>query len=243
MSDHPTLMSKLSDWFKRPRTDDSNLPTVLDADHPVRRDTSTGGLLRPWAKRDNAMESMTRGFDTLTNLMGGIRENLERQGSRQEELLGHLSRLPAMFEQLPEASRVQGETLKALHEQLSAQHQQQHRLVEILDHVSRSGTQQNEALEDLSERVERMRQTDQAIADNLNNVGSAMAELGRSTSTGAQVLENLRDNIHVRDDEIQQVLLKQGARFTVMLSVAIFLSIAALVAVAIVGYLMLKKGA
>jgi len=44
-----------------------------------------------------------------------------------------------------------------------------------------------------------------------------------------------------RDNELQQVLMRQGTRFTVMLSVAIFLSIAALAAVAVIGYLLLAK--
>jgi hypothetical protein len=87
-----------------------------------------------------------------------------------------------------------------------------------------------------------MRQTDEQIASNLTSVGTTMQELGRSTTTGAQILESMRDNISSRDNELQQVLLRQGARFTVMLSIAIFLSIAALVAVAVVGWLMLNRG-
>jgi methyl-accepting chemotaxis protein len=174
--------------------------------------------------------------------MVGIREGLDRQNQRQEDLLEHLARLPAILEQLPENSRMHGETLKALHQELAGQHDQQKRLTEILDHVSKSSVQQKDVLEGLQDRVDRMRQTDEQIASNLNNVGTTMQELGRSTSTGAQILESMRDNISSRDNELQQVLLRQGARFTVMLSIAIFLSIAALVAVAVVGWLMLNRG-
>ena len=86
-----------------------------------------------------------------------------------------------------------------------------------------------------------MRQTDEQIASNLSSVGSTMQEMGRQSSTGAQILESMRDNIAKRDTELQDVLTKQSTRFTVMLSIAIFLSIAALAAVAVIGWLLLNK--
>lgn len=234
-----TLMSRVRGWFRKSPYEGGELLDHRDELHP---ETETRpSLFRPFAKRDAALQSLQAGFVTLTDLMVGIRENLERQGKRQDELLEHLARLPAVLEQLPESSRMQGETLKALHQELSSQHSQQQRLTEILEHVSKSSTQSRDVLEGLQERVERMRQTDEQIASNLTNVGTTMQELGRSTNTGAQILESLRDNITSRDNDLQQVLLKQGTRFTVMLSIAIFLSISALVAVAVVGYLLLVK--
>ena len=235
-----TLVSRVRGWFNRSDISSSELsPLPHDSDHP--ESTTRVSLFRPFAKQNAALQSLHEGFVTLTDLMVGIRENLERQGERQDQLLGHLSRLPAMLEQLPESARLQGETLKALHQELSSQHLQQQRLTEILDHVSKSNTAQRETLEGVSDRMDRMRQTDEQIASNLNNVGTTMQEMGRHSSTGAQILESMRDNISQRDTDLQQVLLKQGTRFTVMLSIAIFLSIAALAAVAVIGYLLLVK--
>jgi fatty acid desaturase len=52
----------------------------------------------------------------------------------------------------------------------------------------------------------------------------------------------MRDNVNSRDGELQRLMHKQGARFTTMLAIAIFLSIAALVAVCVMGYLVIMKG-
>ncbi len=251
-----TLLSRVRDWFRRANPEDSTLTeTDLASQDRINQDSTTvqnnrlahpeadhrPSIFRPFARQDAAIQSLHAGFVTLTELMVGIRENLERQGKRQDELLEHLSKLPAVLEQLPESARVQGETLKALHQQLSTQNEQQHKLTDILEHVSKSTTSSKDVLEDLQERVDRMRQTDEMISNNLVNVGTTMQELGRSTTTGAQILENMRDNITSRDNELQQVLARQGTRFTVMLSIAIFLSVAALVAVSIIGYLMILK--
>lgn len=234
-----TLMSRVWGWFGKRHSDQ---PTLNDLPNDLNPEIETRpSLFRPFARRDAAIQSLQAGFVTLTDLMVGIRENLEAQGKRQDELLEHLSRLPALLEQLPESSRTQAETLKALHQELAGQHEQHRRLTEILDHVSKSSVQQRDVLEELQERVERMRQTDEQIASNLMNVGHTMTELNRSTSTGAQILEHLRDNISSRDNQLQQLLAKQSARFTVMLSIAIFLSISALIAVSVVGYLLLNQ--
>jgi len=218
--------------------EDTTLPD-LHGDSP----NNPVSLFRPFAKRDAALQSLQQGFVTLTDLMVGIRENLESQGRRQDQLLTELVKLPAMLEQLPESARLQGETLKALHQELSQQHVQQQRLTEILDHVSKGNSSQREVLDGMSDRMDRMRQTDEQIANNLTSVGSTMTELGRNTTTSAQIMESLRDNMASRDNDLQQVLMRQGTRFTVMLAVAIFLSIAALVAVSIIGYLMLTRQA
>jgi hypothetical protein len=54
-------------------------------------------------------------------------------------------------------------------------------------------------------------------------------------------MEQLRDNQTARDNELQRLLMKQNTRFTSMLAIAIFLSVAALVAVAVIGYLLLVR--
>ena len=51
----------------------------------------------------------------------------------------------------------------------------------------------------------------------------------------------MRDNISSRDGQLERILHKQAMRFTSMLAIAIFLSIAALVAVAVVGYQLMNK--
>jgi chromosome segregation ATPase len=230
-----TLMERMKNWF-RSRPVEGELVQPDDAPAEVKN-----SLLHPFAKRDAAIQQLQSGFVTLTDLMTGIRENLERQGQRNDELMQQLSRLPGALESLPESTRIHGETLRALHQELSTQNGQQQRIAEILDQVSKAGNVQKETLDGMQDRMDRMRQTDEQISANLQNVGSTMQELGRSTSTGAQILESLRDNMASRDNELQQVLLRQGTRFTVMLSIAIFLSIAALLAVAVMGYLVLMK--
>jgi DNA repair exonuclease SbcCD ATPase subunit len=257
MSDQQTnIFSRLGKWFKgdssaglgagdlpllheEPRANgepsDRSNPDHIPAN--VQRTT----FLRPWAKRDQAIANLQGGFNALANLLTTVRDNLERQGERQDQLLEYLSHLPEALRQLPESNKVQAETLKAIHQQMEQQFGQQRHLADILDKISDASGSHREGLSALNERVETLHQHDRSISDNLSNVGSAMQDVGKNAEASAKILEQLRNNQTEHDAELQRMLSKQNTRFTTLLATAIFLSIAALVAVALIGYLLLTR--
>jgi len=245
------LLSRIGNWFRRSGNGhgmSSHDVHIIDRPHGGHGDPNTAiearsSFLRPWARRDAAINQLQEGFTTLTDLMSSVRDHLDRQSKRQDELMGYLSHLPQALEQLPEASRMHGEALKAIHEQLAGQNINQEKLGEILEKLNTKGLENREVLDEVRERVDTMRQTDQAIADNLTNVGAALQTVTKSGHTTSQVLEQMRDNLDQRDGQLERVLHRQGVRFTTMLSVAIFLSIAALVAVGVIAYLVINQHA
>jgi chromosome segregation ATPase len=237
MTEQQNLIQRVGSWLKRNPRSNGNLP--LDAaNSDIEPRTS---FLRPWAKRDAAIHNLQDGFNTLTELLSTIRENLDRQSHRQDELLQYLSHLPEALQGIPEANRIHGETLKAIHQQLEQHADQQDKLTEILDKVGQSGGAQTEMIEGLRDRVESLKQTDESIAQNLSSVSSAMQSVTKNSTTSTQVLEQMRDNIDSRDGQLERIMHRQNTRFTTMLSIAIFLSIAALVTVCVFGYLLLNK--
>jgi ABC-type transporter Mla subunit MlaD len=208
--------------------------------HPV--EASRGTFLRPWAKRDAAIGQLQDGFNALTGLMTAVRDTLDKQNQRQDEMMQILGNLPEVLKAIPESGAAQIETLRAVTEEVKQQNVQSAKLGEILQKVADTGSDQREMLDALRERVENLNEQDRNIAEGLTGVGSAMQSVSHSSQTSAQVLEQMRDNINAREGELQRILTKQGARYTTMLAIAIFLSIAALVAVCIMGYLVITKG-
>jgi chromosome segregation ATPase len=232
----PTLLARLGSWFRRNHREDE-LP-LADNNRGIEPRST---FLRPWNKYGPAIHQLQEGFGTLTELMTAIRENLDRQGKRQDELVTYLAHLPQALQALPESSRIHGETLRAIHQQLETQNTQQEKLAEILQKMSSTGGEQRETLGEIRDRVESLRQTDEAISSNLSNLGSALQSVSQNSATGAQVLDQMRERIDTRDGQLERILQRQGTRFTTMLAIAIFLSIAALVAVGVVGYILILK--
>ena len=62
----------------------------------------------------------------------------------------------------------------------------------------------------------------------------------RHSETSAMVLKQMREDTTTRNGELERILQRQGSKFTTMLAVAIFLSIAALAAVGVIGYLLIN---
>jgi archaellum component FlaC len=229
MSDeYSGLMARIGSWFRRGKQADGSPTTeIMTGD-------SRPSLLRPFGKRDQAIANLQDSFSTLTDLMTTIKDNLSDQGRRQDELLGYLSHLPKAIEGIPETNRLQVESLKAISARLEQQNTQQNLIGEILGKLADSDSEQKKVVEDVRSRVETVAEQNKTISDNLSSVGSAMQTVSKNSSASAQVLEQVRDNIEKRDGQLERMMLKQSARFTQLLVIAIFLSIAALVAVVFV---------
>jgi len=240
-----TFLSRIGGWFRRNHAgDEQRLLNNEDGHPPVLTGPVGGGpneprstFLRPWAKRDAAIDQLQNGIAALSDLMNSIRENLERQSLRQDELLQHLSHLPQALQTLPESTRMQGETLKAIHEQIAKQTGQQSKLGDILERISQADTHQARTLDVIQERVDSMTGHDQAISSNLHTLGAALHAVSENSQASAHVLEQLRDSATKRDGELERVIRRQNTRFTTLLAIAIVLSICALVAVSVFGYL------
>lgn len=261
---HPGLISRIGNWFKRGAAsgpgaaadhaagatpeyivnnengDASEITGDGSLSGPVVEPRST--FLRPWAKRDAAIENLQSGLSAIGELMSGIREHMENQSKRQDELLGYLSHLPAALESLPESNRVHAEALKAIHESMNRQSTQQSKLGDILERITEADGQNGRTLEALKDHVEQLRRHDEAVAQNLNQVGDAMENLGKNTATSAAVLEQMRDSATGRDTEIERILQQQTSRFTVLLVVATLLMVSTLVAVGALGFMFLQQG-
>ncbi len=202
MSDqqNSTLINRIGNWFKK-TNDELNGVRNQSTDTQLVDQNSTS-FLRPWAKRDAAIQNLQDGFHTLTDLMSSVRDNLERSSLRQDELLNYLSHLPEALQSLPESNRIHNEALKAIHQQLTTQNGQQARLADILEKLNTKGLESGEVLDEVRERVEAMRQTDETIASNLSSFGDAMQTI------------NQRRNQHAgaRTDARQHQLPRRPAR-------------------------------
>lgn len=259
MSQQTPVFSRISRWFRRPGPSEeisgngaesngtpengaaaATTPGVVDPAANVIEPRGT--LLRPWGgRRDDAITNIQVGLNSLTGLMGAIRENLEAQNRRQEELIQHLATLPKVLDTIPDTTRMHGETLKAIHEQIANQGEQQEKLSEILQAMGKSGGDQAQILESLKGSVAAINEHDRHIADNLRGVGNAMETVSHNSQTSAEVLQSLRENITSRDGELQKVIHRQGTRFTTMLAIAIFLAMSAVAAVAVLGWMLYQQ--
>jgi len=182
---------------------------------------------------------MQQGFANLTTVLTSVRDNLETQNRKQEELLSQLSRLPELLAVLPDSARVQEETLRAIHETMENQNGQTKKLGEVIDRIHQSDGKQREHLDAIRERVETLHQHDETIAANLTGVSGALQSVSSTSHESAKVLEGLRESLDGRDARVEQLLTKQSTRFFALMVASIVLSVSALIAMGVLAYLLL----
>jgi chromosome segregation ATPase len=242
----PTFFNRISSFFRKTAEEQSRLPVLIENISEGSDNISIGGpepeeprttFLRPWSKRENAIDQLQNGVAALSDLMGTIRETLEKNGSRQDELLAYLSHIPAAMEAIPESHRVQGEALQAIQSGIEQQNSQQNKLAQVLEKMNRDDIANSRILATVREKVETIAVHEEAISRSLTSVGSVLQSVNTTSQAGTKVLESLRENLSVRDSDLEKVIRRQNTRFTTMLTVAIVMSMAALTSVVVFGYL------
>jgi chromosome segregation ATPase len=226
--DIPSLLEHVVD---EPETSSDSLEELAEASE------SRTTFIRPWVKRDPAIDHLQNGVAALSELMGSIRDTLERNSSRQDELLTYLSALPDALQTLPESNRVQGEALKAIQIGIEQQNSHQTKLTDVLERMHRDSAVDSRTLDAVRERVDSINEHEETIGLTLSSLGMSLESVSNASHASAEVLTNLRDNLSTRDGELERVIRRQNTRFTAMLAVAIVLSMAALTAVMVFGYL------
>lgn len=194
-------------------------------------------FIRPWPQPDPAINQLQTGVAALSDLMCTIRDTLERNSVRQDELIAYLSALPQALQTLPESTRVQGEALKAIQQGIEKQYNQQNKLADVLERMHRDSAVDSRMLDSVRERVDSISANEESLGQTLSSVGVSLESVTNTSHSSAEVLKNLRDNLSTRDNELERVLHRQNTRFTSMLAVAIVMSMAALTAVVVFGYL------
>jgi chromosome segregation ATPase len=238
--DYRLSIARIGHWFRNLRPGSDSLPLEHqpagspEENLPARPPQPS--IWRPWARRDAAIASLQDGFGTLSELMESIRDNLERQGRRHDEMISCLSILPELLQSLPESHRMHAEALQTLARQVDQQVEQQKQLGGVLAQLSQSNADQHDAVVGLHERVQTMARHNEVISDNLRQVGSAMESMGRSSESSTQVLRQLHEQISTRNGEMERSMRQHNARLTVLLIAAISLSAAAVIGVLVVAF-------
>lgn len=224
-----SLLSSVRAWFGR-SGDDSELlrgPEAPRARHGW------------WPlSRAGADESQT----SLTDLLVSLRESMDRQSQRHEELMTYLTHLPRALELIPENAKQQAEALAAVRQYLENQRTQASQLSTILDKVGQATIDQRRILEAVRQRLDVLAENDQKVAEHFNSIATAMSTSNETTRLAGDVLKSLEGTLRQRDESIERLLRSHQGRHTWMIAAALGASAAALLVAIVVGAVVLLRG-
>ena len=183
----------------------------------------------PWQKKEEDLTVLQTGLTSMTALMTSLRQYLDQQNARHDELLTYLSQLSQALQAIPDSSRIQSETLRVLHQQIAYQNAQHKQLSEMLRKISESSGTQREIVELLRDRVETLYKNDQQIGETIGGMGNAITVISQQSQTNTMVLERLRDNLVTRDGDLERSIRAEQQKTRVTLYVVGGTAVAALI--------------
>ena len=234
MSDEVGFLNRMSRWFRRRFSPQDDLPLLFGQTETTTTLAKRSFLGFSWQRHGDDLMMLQNGMASMTALMTSLRHYLDQQSARHDELLNYLSQLSQALQAIPDSSRVQGETLRVLHQQIAYQNAQHKQLAEMLRRISESSGNQNDIVELLRERVETLYKNDQQISQTIDGMGNAMSVVTQNSQTNTLVLERLRDNLVTRDGDLERSIRQQNRWVIGTLMVAVFMSIAAIIVVIVV---------
>lgn len=207
MSEEVGFFGKIGRWFHRRFSSGDDLPLLTGETE------TTSSLVRrtffPWQRHEEGFSSLQNGLTSMSALMNSLRQYLDQQSARHDELLNYLSQLSSALQSIPDSGRVQGETLRVLHQQIAFQNAQHKQLSEMLRKVADSAGTQQEIAEALRERVETLSKTDEQVAETIRGMADSILVVSQQSQTNTLVLDRLRDNLVNRDGALEQAIRRE----------------------------------
>jgi hypothetical protein len=242
MTENNSIWSRVTHWMIGSPPGDLPLRKTAHELAPLKRaEPQRPSFLRPFARRDSAIANLQQGFSALSELMRCVRDSLERQGKRQDEMISYLAHLPELMHSLPESQRLQSEALRTIGQQLQQQTQHQGRLAEMMTRATQSCDDQRLVLENLNGRVESVLEHDDRIAQNLRHVAGTIENMGRNGESNVQALRQLQENMQLRDQSVHDLVQRQNSRLTFLSIAAMACSMLAMAMVIVAGVILLRR--
>jgi DNA repair exonuclease SbcCD ATPase subunit len=200
--------------------------------------------------RDGLDDSVVRQGDLLDQLKWlptVAKQNADSAQRLEEQFKSNTSQLAKSNELAGEHLRVQSESLrtqaesvKALRDQILGQRQQSDKLNDVLGKMTRESRDQKRDVDDMQERMDKMRQSDQSIADNLGGVAGAIRHVSQQTAAQGEVITKMQAAIDERTKRLEVETAKRSKTQGLLITLLLTMMVALLAGLATLGYLYLR---
>ncbi len=176
-------------------------------------------------------------YDSLVQTVRDLREALDGQTRRQEELLSRLSTLPHAVEALPQTSKMQSDMLKMINDRLAMHADQQRKITDVIDTLGVSKKELGPDLDAIREQIETGNEIDRQLVESFNRFSMMIDRLHVANNHAVECLQQVRDSYAHTAMQMQEWIEKSRHRNTWLIGGAFLMSAAALTLVLVLMYM------
>ena len=212
-----SLMDKLTSLFR------SQKPTIVDyqtfeelgatgTDGPDRHILSRVGPngIMP----EPSSYKLQQSYSALLETVQDLRNSLDGQARRQEELMARLGTLPHAVNALPQTSKMQSELLQVINERLALHAEQQRKISDSISSVTGSGKDYSKTLQAIREQIETGNEIDRQLVEAFNRFSIMIDRLQAANNSAVDCLRQVRDGYATSAMQMQEWVEKSRIRNT-----------------------------
>lgn len=176
---------------------------------------------------------LQQSYDSLLQTVRELREALDGQQRRQEDLLSRLSTLPQAAEALPQTTKMQADMLRMINDRLAMHAEQQRRVGEVVGSLGKGKSETAEALQGIKEQIEMSNEIDRQLVESFNRFSVTIDRLHVANNHAVEALQQVRDSYAQSALQMHEWIEKSRTRNKWLLGGAFAMSFIALAAVII----------
>ena len=164
-------------------------------------------------EKQQSLEKLQEGFNNLIGQLQGINENLNRQVTQNEDLMGRIEQLPKLLESFPDVVQNQKQITEGLIEQLKTAAAKDQQFLDAVEKIPTETAKQTDALVDIDHQLAAAADTDVQMAESLNKFNEALDKLKQSTVSQTDGIMQMSKTFATSDRYLKYILSKQNRRF------------------------------
>lgn len=158
-------------------------------------------------------EKIEAGQQQVLDLIKSIAVHLDTQSQRSERMAGSLAQLAHSLSSMPEANRLQGDTLRALVSHVAAGNSKTETLAALLSELQKNQSVHGRVLENLSVNAQTTQISDRQMAESIRNFSDTMDALGVNARQQTNMISRLSEVEEKQDARLIELIRKQNRRF------------------------------
>lgn len=211
----------LGKWFGQKGTAVEVRAETIDGVRPVRKMTRS-------QKREAMLVQLQRGYGEVVETLKSLRDHMEEQSSRSNQMLTMMSGLPDLLKSIPETNQRQTQTLEAIRTHLQHQSESTAQLSGALTDLAGATTEQHKAMDELHQQLAANRASGEALRDSLGILAETMEHVTDSSKANVDAVNRIAEQ-SARNERHTGTLFKRSQRHsTAMAAVSWSLALVAL---------------
>ncbi len=182
----------------------------------------------PQPERAESLEKLQQGFDQLVHQLKGINEHLDRQASRQEELMGRIEQLPKILESFPGVVENQKLTTEELLEQLKGAAAKNEQFTDAVEKIPTETAKQTDALVNINHQLSATADLDVQRTESFNKFNDSLDKLNQSTMSQTDGIIQMSKTFAASDRYLKYIISRQNKRFMWIFVAAISVCVTAI---------------